>query len=205
MPSRRQPKDVRRAQILEAALAVCAEKGYHATRIDDIAARAELSKGAVYHHFDSKQEVFIGVLDQMMEEFVGVLVVAEAAKAGVADTLRRIMVMTATMTGDPGLAQAMFDLFVLGMREGAFRDHIVHHYVDILDACTRLFQRGIDSGELRAGLDAKVAARAVVMSLDGIILDHLVMDEPAQLSATLMGFGEIVLGGLLRPDNGGVS
>lgn len=205
MPSRRQPKDVRRAQILDAALAVCAEKGYHATRIDDIAARAQLSKGAVYHHFDSKQEVFIGVLDQMMEEFVAVLVAAEAAKAGVADTLRRIVVMTATMTGDPGLAHAMFDLFVLGMREGAFRDRIVHHYVDILDACTRLFQRGIDSGELRDGLDAKVAARAVVMSLDGIILDHLVMDEPAQLSATLMGFGEIVLNGLLRPDNGGVS
>lgn len=205
MPSRRQPKDVRRAQILEAALAACAEKGYHATRIDDIAERAGLSKGAVYHHFDSKQSVFVGVLDQMMAEFSQLLVAAEAAHASVADTLRRVLALTATMTGQPEMAGAMFDLFLLGAREDAFRDRIVHHYQDILAACTRLFQRGVDTGELRPELDPEAAARGVVMSLDGIILDHLVMDEPTKLASTLTTFGEVVLGGLLRPTCGGDS
>jgi AcrR family transcriptional regulator len=203
MPPRRQPPDVRQAQILEAALAVCAEKGYHATRIDDVAERAGLSKGAVYHHFPSKQAVFIAVLDKMMEELIGALVAAEAAQAGVADTVRRMLVMTAGMTAQQSLAGAMFDLFVLAMRDDEFRARIRHHYNEAFVACTRLFQRGIDRGELREALDAEVAARSFLMALDGIILDHLVMDEVPQMATTIVAFGEHILGGLLRPEDGG--
>jgi len=54
----------RRAQILRAARAIFIERGYLAARVEDVAKRANLSKGAVYFYFDSKREIF----DALVEE-----------------------------------------------------------------------------------------------------------------------------------------
>lgn len=54
----------RRAQILRAARAIFIEKGFLAARVEDIAKRANLSKGAVYFYFESKRAIF----DALVEE-----------------------------------------------------------------------------------------------------------------------------------------
>jgi AcrR family transcriptional regulator len=54
---------VRRAQILEAALSCFGEKGLHASKIDDIVAASGLSKGAIYWHFKSKDDIFLALFD----------------------------------------------------------------------------------------------------------------------------------------------
>ena len=58
------PHETRRAQILDAAIACFADKGYHGTSIDDIAARTHLSKGAIYHHFESKREILLAMFEE---------------------------------------------------------------------------------------------------------------------------------------------
>jgi len=62
--TRHLPEHERRAQILRAARHVFLAKGYNATRIEDIAARARLSKGAVYFYFDSKRAIFDALVDE---------------------------------------------------------------------------------------------------------------------------------------------
>jgi AcrR family transcriptional regulator len=52
------------AGILQAAVAVMAEHGYHGTSVRDIAVRAGLSPGALYHHFTSKQEVLATIMER---------------------------------------------------------------------------------------------------------------------------------------------
>ena len=54
--------------IERAARKLFATRGFEATSIDEIAARAGVAKGAVYHHFDSKQELFARVLDRIQGE-----------------------------------------------------------------------------------------------------------------------------------------
>jgi AcrR family transcriptional regulator len=51
-------KDARPPEILDAALAVFAQKGFAATRLDDVAAKAGITKGTIYLYFDSKQALF---------------------------------------------------------------------------------------------------------------------------------------------------
>ena len=51
-------------RILDAAVEIFAQKGYHDTRVDDIVKASGTSKGAVYFHFPSKQDVFLFVIDQ---------------------------------------------------------------------------------------------------------------------------------------------
>ena len=60
-------KDERREQILSAALKAFATKGFAATKISDIVARAGMSHGLVYHYFKSKEEIFYALLQLAME------------------------------------------------------------------------------------------------------------------------------------------
>jgi AcrR family transcriptional regulator len=63
-PKFRRRKADRPGEIVQAALAVFAEKGFAAARLDEIAARAGVSKGAVYLYFATKEDVFRAVVEQ---------------------------------------------------------------------------------------------------------------------------------------------
>jgi len=52
----------RKFQILDGAMEIFVQKGYSNTTINDIAGRVSLSKGAIYHHFSSKKEIFMSLI-----------------------------------------------------------------------------------------------------------------------------------------------
>jgi AcrR family transcriptional regulator len=56
-----------RNRILEAAIKVFSTKGYHETRVDEIVEAAGTSKGGVYFHFPSKQDIFLGLIDEFAD------------------------------------------------------------------------------------------------------------------------------------------
>src|SRR5262245_10903240 len=62
----RRRAEARPQEILEAALAVFAERGFAAARMETIAARAGVSKGTLYLYFDSKEEIFKALLQTML-------------------------------------------------------------------------------------------------------------------------------------------
>lgn len=64
--TRQQSAPERRAQLLDAAIAVAADRGLPAMRIDDVGRAAGLSKGAVYWHFRNKQALVEGVCDHLI-------------------------------------------------------------------------------------------------------------------------------------------
>lgn len=60
----------RRTQIMVSGLEIFAEKGFHLASMDDIAERAGVSKPILYQHFSSKQDFYLGVLDERVEYLV---------------------------------------------------------------------------------------------------------------------------------------
>ncbi|MEN8184247.1 MAG: TetR/AcrR family transcriptional regulator [Myxococcota bacterium] len=67
-PRRRVSAPERRAQILEAALRCFGDRGYHLATMDDLARTARLSKGSLYWHFRSKEDVLLALFDGFAEE-----------------------------------------------------------------------------------------------------------------------------------------
>ena len=57
------PKEERQSQIMEAAMKVITLKGFSSARIDDIVNEAGLSKGAIYHHYEGKKDLFLALID----------------------------------------------------------------------------------------------------------------------------------------------
>ena len=57
------PREERQSQIMEAAMKVITLKGFSSARIDDIVNEAGLSKGAIYHHYEGKKDLFLALID----------------------------------------------------------------------------------------------------------------------------------------------
>jgi len=85
-PRKRLSGEERRAAILDSALAVFAERGYHASSIDDIAREGGVSKALIYEHFSSKQQLYAELLEQHAGDLFERLAAAmdEAANTGAA-------------------------------------------------------------------------------------------------------------------------
>jgi AcrR family transcriptional regulator len=66
----RLPRDERRAQLLAAALEVFTAAGYHSAAMDEIADRAGVSKPVLYQHFPSKLDLYLAVLDTLIDSLV---------------------------------------------------------------------------------------------------------------------------------------
>lgn len=83
-PRKRLSGEERRAAILDSALSAFAERGYHASSIDDIARGGGISKALIYEHFSSKQELYAELLEQHANELFARLAaaIAEAGSAG---------------------------------------------------------------------------------------------------------------------------
>jgi AcrR family transcriptional regulator len=146
----RRRKTARPAEILSAALASFAEHGFAATRLDDVAARAGVTKGTLYLYFDGKEELFKAVVRQ---ELVPNLERAEAMVAGSAaqslDLLEQLVRTVARIIGSPLGAIPKLVL----TEAGNFPD-LARFYRDaVVDRGKALFrkviERGIAAGELR--------------------------------------------------------
>lgn len=74
MATQEERRTATRAAIIKAAQQLFGDPGFDATKIDDIAANAGVAKGAVYHHFKNKNEIFEAVFDQVSSEIVAAMV-----------------------------------------------------------------------------------------------------------------------------------
>jgi AcrR family transcriptional regulator len=89
-PNRRQKREANRQRILAAARTVFGARGYHAATIEEIADEAGLSNGAIYYNFASKEDLFLTLLDDRLEERLEHLrATLGTAADGAADPLRR--------------------------------------------------------------------------------------------------------------------
>jgi AcrR family transcriptional regulator len=178
-PEPRGPKFRRRAEarpdeVLDAALALFIEKGFSATRVEDVARRAGLSKGAVYLYFPSKQALVEGLVRR------AVVPVADTALAALADyegdpriVITAVLKMVAYRLSDPGVL-AMPKLI---LREIASFPELARMYrTEVLDrvipVVESLIRRGMDQGYLRQ-VDPALTIRSII----GPLMMHLLMSE----------------------------
>jgi AcrR family transcriptional regulator len=98
-----------RTALVTAARELFAEKGFAATSRDEIAARAGVTRGALYHHFESKTAVAAAVVAELEAELVERVVSAAADGAGVRDQLHRGCRAYMDACADPTVARILVD------------------------------------------------------------------------------------------------
>ncbi|HEY8697249.1 MAG TPA: TetR/AcrR family transcriptional regulator [Rhizomicrobium sp.] len=157
-------KDARPQEILDAALSLFAEKGFAATRMDDIASRAGVTKGTIYLYFQSKEEVFKSLVRESIGTTLSSVIENAGAFEGSARALLKLVLRTVgrfMLTSDrivlPKIVLAEAGNFPELVR--FYRSEIIEKGLALLSS---VFARGIASGEFRSDVKPEHAARLAI-------------------------------------------
>jgi AcrR family transcriptional regulator len=163
---RHAPAAQRRAKILEAAIRCFGEKGYHEATMDDLAAAAGLSKGSLYWHFRSKQDVFLALFDAYAEEVLAGLAGLERAGGPILEGLRRQGEAALERLGTT-LSATRAWLEFLSHPEA--RRRLASVYARTRATTAGLLQQGIARQEIRA-LPVEAVAGGFVALIEGLLM-----------------------------------
>ena len=150
-PPRQRRKEARPAELTAAALELFVEKGFAGTRLEDVAARAGVSKGTLYLYFDSKEALFKAVIQEgivpILEDGAGLV---ESFGGTSSDLLRALIGNWWQRIGETPLAGVP----KLMISEAGNFPELANYYYDTVimrgrDLMRRTLQRGIAAGEFR--------------------------------------------------------
>lgn len=198
MPS--QPRGLEtRARILRAARQCFAQSGFDATGISEICATAAVTKGAFYHHFESKQAVFLELLQHWLADMETQLSSLRAQAGNIPEALQS---MAATLPAVVETARGQIVLFLEFWRQ-AHRDPAVWQAtIDPYRRYRRFFsgliQEGIEEGSLRP-IDADSASLWLVSLAVGLLLQAVLDPDGADWGRAAQQAVESMLTALRRP------
>ena len=145
MASRPNVSEERKQQILEAAIAVFARLGFRATRMDDVAEQAGLSKGALYLYYKSKDAIIAALLQHLFaQEFKQLQALVESESKG--PVVEQLLILTrqlASMMQWVGkLMPITFEFYAIAGRDKAVRQFLKEYFTDYRTLLARLISGG---------------------------------------------------------------
>jgi AcrR family transcriptional regulator len=192
----------RRQQIMEAALACFARKGYYKTTMDDIVAESGLSKGSLYWYFKSKDDLFVSLVKSffldMRQDSEAIL----AQHATASDKLRAVGQYFVKFFQE---MEPFFTVFFEFWIQSALSQEINQWFSELLGqyqtVIAGILQEGITNGEFKAS-DARDLALAFMAVYDGLLFYAMLMPQAVDIERSSQVFVETLLAGLLASQEG---
>ena len=188
----------KRRQILDAAVRVFARRGFHTSRVGDIAEEAGVAHGLLYHYFSSKDEVLQTVFRENWGELLARFEAVEASDEPADEKLRGIVkILLRTWRNDPDLVTVM-------VREVGRSAQLASQVDDIgkgFEVIQRVIEQGQAEGVFRPELDPRLASWVVYGGLEEILTGWVMGrlpdgdEEVARAERTIV---DVVRGGLVR-------
>jgi AcrR family transcriptional regulator len=180
-PGPRRP-DERRAALSSAAADLFADRGIEATTIDDIAARAGVSKGSFYHYFRTKAEILAAVRTRFAHEFRD-RVAATVERCGQVGWAEKLQAWVEGMACTYFDLQPLHDVLFHGAGGSAHRERVSDYLT--VQHLAELLHSGTAAGAWRVQ-DPQATAVIMFSGLHGALDEALISGAPrAQLSRTL--------------------
>jgi TetR/AcrR family fatty acid metabolism transcriptional regulator len=196
VPDRTNAQEGKRRLLLDAAVRVFARKGYHASRVGDIAEEAGVAYGLLYHYFQSKEDVLLTVFRETWRALIETIKSVEKAGDPPREQLRKVAeILLRSWQRDPDLVRVL----VLEVTRSPHLPGEMDEIVESFAAIQEIIERGQADGSIRPDLDARLASYvfygAVEELLTGWVLGRLPDsdEDVARAERTLV---EIVTGGL---------
>jgi AcrR family transcriptional regulator len=201
-PKFRRRKADRPEEIVNAALAVFAAKGFAAAKLDDIARQAGVSKGAVYLYFETKEDIFRAVVERAIAPNVGAVRAMAAAHPGpLEDLLRGVVEMVTGVIETTPIGGVL--KMVVG-EAGNFPElaRVWHEKLvsQALGAMTTAITNAQARGEVKAGDPRAYAVQLIAPLLVGVLWRETFVPvgaEPFDLPALMRQHVDTLLRGLL--------
>jgi AcrR family transcriptional regulator len=179
-----------RARIIDSAIKLFSNRGFNASSVDDICAEAGISKGAFYHHFESKQALFLALLDSWLQTIDGAIAASKDQTAP-----ETFMQMTEAFpyifeTAGEGLPM-FFEFWLQASRDKKVWEASIAPYRRYHKYFTSLIEKGVEEGSF-VEVEPELVSRMIVSTAMGLFLQSLLdpkganWEKVARESTTLL-------------------
>jgi AcrR family transcriptional regulator len=166
--------------IFQAAVQVFAESGFDQAKMDDIAQAAGVAKGTIYYHFKSKEELFVGLMNEGMTKLIDCAKRSIAVHESPAEQLKALLHAHVHFFIQNGkLAKLLLnEAFGTKERQRQFRAKI-REYLNLIE---EILQKGMETGELHLEHSQEMAS-AVFGAASVVVLQKIYSLEEYETKA----------------------
>jgi TetR/AcrR family fatty acid metabolism transcriptional regulator len=186
----------KRRVILDAAVRVFARKGYHTSRVGDIAEEAGVAHGLLYHYFRSKEELLETIFRETWRDVLNAVQAVQETDESARDRLAGVAkILLRAWRRDPDLVRVL-------VREVTRGSHLQKRIDEIDQAFAgleRIIARGQEEGEFRTDLDPRMVSYVFYGALEEILTGWVLGqldDGDEQIAAAEQTVIEVVCGGV---------
>jgi len=186
----------KRLAILQAAIEVFAQKGFHRSRVADIARRAGVADGTIYLYFASKDDILITIFEEKMAELLGEARKAVDQVTTPEDKLRRFAEFHMGQVEENRDFSAVFQV-ELRLSNKFMKEYVPRHLREYLDIIGDIVRDGQALGVFGKEYNPIVVRRAFFGALDEIAMQWTLTPHPSyRLVATAHEVSDIFIRGL---------
>ncbi|MDE3839843.1 TetR family transcriptional regulator [Bacillus methanolicus] len=181
-------------QIIDAAVIVIAENGYHQAQVSKIAKQAGVADGTIYLYFKNKEDILISLFQDKMGYFVEKIEEEIAGKETAAEKLLTLIENHFKMLADdPHLA--IVTQLELRQSNKDLRlkiNEVLKRYLKVVD---KILIEGIENGEFSGALDIRLARQMIFGTIDETVTTWVMNDQKYDLTALSEKVHELLIHG----------
>jgi len=182
-------------RILDAAVAVFAEKGFFTSRISDIADRANVADGTVYLYFKNKEEILMAAINTAFDAFMRHARTELEKLASPTERLRRLAFLHLDALGSNRNLAVVFQM-ELRQSTRFLSEFSHHHMIEYLTLARTAISDGQASGLFRREMPDKVAANCFFGALDEMVTSWVLSGHEHRLANVADAVVDIFLNGI---------
>jgi TetR/AcrR family transcriptional regulator, fatty acid metabolism regulator protein len=184
-------------RILDAAVAVFAEKGFHVARISDIAARADVADGTVYLYFKNKEEILMTAINTAFDAFVTHARAELATIPSPVEKLRRLAYLHLQALGSN---RNLAIVFQMELRQSTrFLAPFSHeHMIEYFQIVRAAIREGQAAGDFRPELNEKIVANCFFGAIDEMVTSWVLAENDYPLANTADSVANVILLGMQK-------
>jgi TetR/AcrR family transcriptional regulator len=174
---RRRERDNRKTAILKAARKLFFEKGFKPVTVESIARKAELSKGSIYLHYNSKEEIYAQILLNDIDKFHESISQLLTTHVGASEMLMRLSDIYVNFFMND---RELFRILITFMLHTAdmnlpedLNKHLIKTTNKTIDVIEQVLKHGIETGEYCSTINLRLNRNAIWGMLNGIISLHI--------------------------------
>ena len=182
-------------RILDAAVAVFAEKGFFVSRVSDIADSANVADGTVYLYFKNKDEILAAAINTAFDGFMRT---AREELKNVASPTERLRRLAYLHLEGLGSNRNLAVVFQMELRQGSrFLSRFSHeHLVEYFNLVREAIREGKANGEFRSDLPEKIAANCFFGAIDEMVTSWVLSEKDYPLANVSDSVVDILLNGM---------
>ncbi|ASK64411.1 TetR family transcriptional regulator [Virgibacillus phasianinus] len=182
-------------QIIEAAVEVIAENGYHASQVSKIAKKAGVADGTIYLYFKNKEDILVSLFEVKMGQFIEQIAQSINEKQHVSDKLYALIEMHfRQFAKDHHLA--VVTQLELRQSNSELRWKINEVLKPYLSEIDLVIKEGIDDGSFRGDLNLPLVRQMIFGTLDEVVTNWVMNEQRYNLLAQASAVHALIINGL---------